>query len=105
VGDSWLSEQVEQHPDVIDFGDNVYGLFQGRHGYPDGVRVGMFVSHRRPSGEECCGSVQFDVPEAEGLKGPRWQVESWDPLTISPSILCGSCGHHGYIRQGRWESC
>jgi len=30
-----------------------------------------------------------------------WDVQSWDPLTISPSVLC-SCGDHGFIREGRW---
>jgi Family of unknown function (DUF6527) len=37
---------------------------------------------------------------------PRWQVESWEPLTISPSVLCsldkGGCGAHGFIREGKW---
>ena len=33
-----------------------------------------------------------------------WRVESTDPLTVSPSILCGSCGTHGFWRDGRWIS-
>lgn len=33
---------------------------------------------------------------------PRWTVESRDPLTLSPSILCKRCGHHGYIREDKW---
>lgn len=32
-----------------------------------------------------------------------WTVESENPLTLSPSILCRSCGDHGHIRNGRWE--
>ncbi len=35
-----------------------------------------------------------------------WAVESWEPLTVSPSLLCtpdkGGCGDHGFIKQGRW---
>jgi hypothetical protein len=31
-----------------------------------------------------------------------WRVESIDPLTVSPSILCGSCGLHGWWRSGAW---
>lgn len=27
-----------------------------------------------------------------------------DPYTISPSIECGDCGLHGFIREGKWES-
>lgn len=43
------------------------------------------------------GGVSF-----EGLpgEGPRWTVESLDPLTLSPSIDTGCC--HGFIREGRW---
>lgn len=31
-----------------------------------------------------------------------WKVESDDPLTLSPSILCRACGDHGFIRNGKW---
>jgi hypothetical protein len=45
-----------------------------------------------------------------------WQVQTWEPLTISPSLLCKmprfgpdnkaipgtECGDHGFIRGGRW---
>ena len=34
---------------------------------------------------------------------PVWQVVAWDPLTLSPSVLCRTCGNHGWIREGRWE--
>lgn len=31
-----------------------------------------------------------------------WDVLQLDPLTLSPSLLCRHCGHHGFIREGRW---
>ena len=31
-----------------------------------------------------------------------WDLISSDPLTLSPSLLCRVCGHHGSIRDGRW---
>lgn len=65
------------------------------------TRVGAVIYHRRPNGDACVGTVYFDVPAAAGLHGPRWKVESSDPLTLSPSIRC-SCGDHGYIRAGKW---
>lgn len=34
--------------------------------------------------------------------GPTWEVLKQDPLTLSPSLACRSCGHHGFIRDGRW---
>lgn len=32
----------------------------------------------------------------------HWQVQQTEPLTIAPSILCGTCGTHGWIRDGHW---
>lgn len=31
-----------------------------------------------------------------------WTVQQADPLTVTPSILCGSCGCHGFITNGEW---
>ena len=31
-----------------------------------------------------------------------WDLVSVEPLTLSPSLLCRGCGHHGFIREGRW---
>lgn len=50
----------------------------------------------------CTGGVMFDIPGAEHFPGAKWQVVSWDPLTISPSVLCMVCGDHGFIRDGLW---
>lgn len=88
---------------VIDIGHDVRIMFSART--VGGPRTGLFESHPAPDGRECGGPVTFDVPEAEGLSGPRWIVESWDPLTISPSVLCRTCGHHGWIKEGRWIPC
>lgn len=70
---------------------------------PDVDRCGAIVEHQTPAGEPCAGAVLFDDPVVrEVFSGrPVWQVESWDPLTISPSVLC-SCGDHGFVRGGRW---
>jgi hypothetical protein len=31
-----------------------------------------------------------------------WTVQSTDPITLSPSLLCSACGEHGFIRDGKW---
>ena len=32
-----------------------------------------------------------------------WDVEAWEPLTLSPSLLSHCpCSDHGYIRGGKW---
>lgn len=88
------------------------------HGYPLGERcwwtktvdrgdnwVGILHWHPGPDGSIHAGGVNFDTEHGRAAAGRAavWQVESLDPLTISPSVLC-SCGHHGFIRNGRWES-
>jgi hypothetical protein len=72
---------------------------------PDVERAGCMIWHKRPdNGKQCAGAIHFDVPGAEHLAPAdhRWQVQSFDPLTISPSVLCMRCGDHGFIRGGRW---
>lgn len=80
-------------------------------GIPDEERFGAIIRHRpgptpmvppeRSTGW-CEGAVTFDCPAARtGGHRATWTVESWEPLTISPSVLC-SCGDHGFIRQGQW---
>jgi len=70
---------------------------------PDVERYGLLIKHSTPEGNACMGSVVFgsDVAEAVSPGKDTWEVESWVPLTLSPSILC-SCGDHGFIREGRW---
>lgn len=66
------------------------------------ARVGAFVGHSKPDGSPCEGMIYFDTPIArEHFIGPYWQVESWEPLTLSPSLLC-HCGDHGFIKAGKW---
>jgi hypothetical protein len=68
--------------------------------------VGLVEAHPRGDNptERCSGTIRFDTPEAHAAyqyPGAFWQVQSWDPLTVSPSLLC-SCGNHGFIREGKW---
>lgn len=77
---------------------------------PDVDRYGMILDHpdARDPAKRCTSGITFDSPTAARLEPqrPRWVVESWEPLTLSPSILCteskGGCGLHGYIRAGQW---
>lgn len=50
-----------------------------------------------------------DIGKPHGLgwiditSGRRHRVESRDPLTLAPSILCAQgCGFHGFVRDGHW---
>jgi len=86
-----------------------YKLSTGRIiGYPAGEKpadpkaifIGIHESHRE--GDIWCGgwvgfkNVQGSHPES---KHELVQVE---PLTIAPSLRCGRCPSHGFIRTGRW---
>lgn len=82
-------------------------------GVPDVDRWGAIVRHRvGPNGPGmpadqstgwCEGVITFDGPVQQQVHpgAPMWTVESWEPLTLSPSLLC-HCGDHGFIREGRW---
>ena len=51
----------------------------------------------------CFGSFGWRNPDPEKLTGSvTWTLESWEPFTVSPSILCLDCGAHGFIREGKW---
>jgi len=69
---------------------------------PDMPRYAAIVRHTKPDGDQCEGMITFDSPVARELeRGEMWNVASWDPLTLSPSLLC-HCGDHGFIVDGRW---
>ena len=64
---------------------------------------GWIETHpHQQTGEPCSGSIA--AAGGPGDKGgyATWTVECLDPLTLSPSILCRDCGHHGFVKAGKW---
>lgn len=47
----------------------------------------------------CVGSVNRP---GHGHGNAEWDVLSENPLTLSPSLLCRTCGNHGFVREGKW---
>lgn len=104
---------------LVDLGGaHAYRLFTVEDGNGDNVPGGVHIFHPAHDGAACrnhatalgapsehlgVGSVMFDIPATARFKTARWLVRSWSPLTIEPSIKCGACGDHGFIRDGRWE--
>lgn len=81
------------------------GVFYTKSIDKDGNWIGIDEWHKDPQGELCGGWAPFDVDSPYILPTtPKWQVVSLEPLHMEPSLLCG-CGHHGFIRNGQWESC
>lgn len=72
-------------------------------GVPDVDGFGATITHRKPNGEGCIGSITFEGAVQNRLEPdrPKWRVESWRPLTVTPSLLC-QCGDHGFITEGKW---
>lgn len=75
-------------------------------GLPDAEKICILISC--PHGNNgCCHlkqkSHQADYERIFGNSANWWDVQVWEPLTMSPSIqfLTPKCCH-GYIRQGRW---
>jgi hypothetical protein len=77
------------------------------------IGCGVTVERRYINGElsgiayhhACAKGANEGYVAIEGeycLSGHGWHLESEEPLTISPSLLCRACGHHGFIRDGKW---
>ncbi len=66
----------------------------------EGVASGLDYWHMCKDGQRASGFIPFAGRPAD--MGYSWTVEQDSPLTISPSLLCRACGHHGFIRGGRW---
>lgn len=104
----------------MDLGHGITGRFIGwspdrelnpqYDGIPDDERAGLVIWHVHEDGNDCEGMVTLDTPVHRQLvargsipaERPTWQVVSWEPLHLEPSILRRECGLHGWIRDGRW---
>lgn len=66
---------------------------------------GGIIDHKKPDGSDCSGHISFANrawANAFDNKITTWDLVSEDPLTISPSVLCLTCGDHGFIQEGKW---
>ena len=61
--------------------------------------TGLVIEH----GDCPSQTIKFALPWVQRESDlDVWQVHQWEPLTLHPSLLCDTCGLHGYIREGRW---
>jgi len=102
-------------PDIIDLGQGHFLKFVGwapdrtipknaevYKDMPDNPRCGADIWHNNKDGIRCEGYIGFD--KKINADSATWNVECWEPLTLSPSILCRACGDHGFVRSGKWVS-
>ena len=89
--------------DALDLGDGHVLTFAS---YNDQARVGASIAHKRPDGGDCDGWIAFAGRAWADSFSPgqiaTWTVESDEPLTLTPSVLCRACGDHGFVRGGKW---
>jgi hypothetical protein len=83
--------------EIIDIGSGV--TIEKR--YIDERLAGVAYWHECPKGAHA-GYAPIEGEHC--ATGAGWQLISEEPLTISPSLLCRACGHHGFIREGKWVS-
>ena len=79
---------------VIDAGHGVKMRLWHHDGQPDSLEYDHVCGER--------GERNDSIPLDPCWPGHGWKVECIDPLTLSPSLLCRSCGFHGFIRNGNW---
>lgn len=130
LGDDHYLTFTRWEPDDLSANHQWLGIPEGQP-LPVVEKWGATVRHYRPDGTLCEGCITFDGEwqrrvhhinvercRREGKPepcDPCWKVESWEPLTVSPSLLCrapvydadgkkvGECNDHGFIRNGKWE--
>ena len=65
-----------------------------------GKLAGMYYEHPGVGGARCPSFISFKPELKDG-----WDLLKLEPLTLSPSLLCRACGHHGFIQEGKWVPC
>lgn len=101
-----MTENAEHKHIDLGFDHKLSWIIRGAN---DDTRIGAIIDH--PSlkdGSMCSGGIQWagsewqDAnPDKDVSKG-RWELHSLEPLHVEPSILCMTCGDHGFIREGKW---
>jgi hypothetical protein len=67
---------------------------------PDTERAGVLIEHPcSAAGGAMQPAVIYLLP---GIGNTHWTAESWEPLTVTPSLRFMCCGDHGHIRDGKW---
>lgn len=116
LGDDHYLTFSRWRPDDLPQNRNLYGIPDGQP-MPSVEKWGATIRHYKPDGTMCEGCITFDGEwqrkshendvayrkkhGKEPLPYVAWTIESLEPLTLSPSLLC-HCGDHGFIRGGKW---
>lgn len=94
--DSPVPILVEKWPDVKGGWLNIdNAMWLTRNVLEEGVGLDqVMTAHLDPATGKSC--------KHSGARLGLHQLVSREPLTLSPSLACGACSSHGFIRDGRW---
>lgn len=89
-----------QVPDVIEFDNGLVAEPCFEHGAPSTARhpYHLIVFHYKGD----TSLIVLDTPYTVHRGQPRWTVENYNPLTLSPSLDFKDWNLHGYVKNGRW---
>lgn len=70
----------------------------------DGKRQSLLWTHQnfRTPNIECAAVVDI-APDGSRKFNDQHQLTSLKPLTIMPSLLCPTCGEHGFVKADLWQ--
>lgn len=102
-----LFDSDEEQSHYIDLGNNHFIKFCE---YLGDERTAIRDKHLTKDGKRCEGFVPIkgrawanEFKDVDGYQA--WDAVSFNPLTLSPSLLCTACGDHGHIDGGKWVPC
>lgn len=109
VYQSWLEERWKRYDMQLDENHRlsftrIEGEYGG-HGHILVEKAGASIMHRKADGTLCDAHISFDLPEVRIAFPERtayWKVDSWEPLTLRPSLHCLRCGDHGFVTSSGW---
>lgn len=94
-------------PSELPWVDIGHGVTAGEFRYEEGGQLHIAYQHEcNANADDPFDRIAFSaVPVSEAGSARDWKLESLSPLTISPSLLCMSCQHHGFIKESKWVPC
>jgi hypothetical protein len=66
-----------------------------------GRRIGLHTWHWDDANQHWCGGWIGFINIEGHLDRSKHELVSEEPLTVSPSLLCPRCQHHGWVRNSR----
>jgi len=73
-----------------------------RRVFRDGVLEALDWDHSCSNPAEDYIPLRHGPSDGSVWSNHAWEIQSEEPLTISPSLLCTACKKHGFIRGGAW---